>query len=57
MRKWIKESQDDLAANFSEVGNDSDTASELQLEHQNIEGACTVSCKLPSIYLLVIVTA
>ena len=43
MRQWIKESQEDLVSNFSEVGTNENTSSELQQEHQNIQNSCNVS--------------
>lgn len=51
MREWIKESQDDLVSNFSEVGTDNISATELHQEHQNIQNSCSVS-QVYFVYLL-----
>jgi hypothetical protein len=52
MRQWIKESQEDLVSNFSEVGNDENSSSELQQEHQNIQNSCNVSVLKVFVYLV-----
>ena len=43
MRQWIRDSENDVVTNFSEVGSNSETACELQTEHRQIQDSCSVS--------------
>ncbi|XP_032241354.2 triple functional domain protein isoform X5 [Nematostella vectensis] len=40
MLKWIKENREDFLINYSEIGNDTESAEELEEEHRNFESSC-----------------
>jgi len=43
MLLWIKENRQEFLLNYTEIGNDTTSAEELEDEHQNFQSSCMVS--------------
>ena len=45
MLQWVKDNRHEFLLNYTEIGNDTDSAEDLQEEHRNFESSCAVSLK------------
>ena len=50
MLTWITENRQEFLLNFTEIGQDANTAEELEDEHRNFEASCMVSRAFNTFY-------